>query len=375
MSTEDQTKVLANDFAAQWKEIEGDALAAVARVGRSGWLVLGDEVAEFERELADWWGIGHAVGVASGLDALEIGLRLVGVGPGDRVLTTPLTAFATTLAVLRVGAEPVWSDVDTSGSLDLGVAAAVLSRDRTIRAVVPVHLFGHPLDPASLAALAADHDVAIVEDCAQSVGARRDGRPTGTVGRVAATSLYPTKNLGAMGDGGVVLTADDALAGRARTLRNYGQESRYHHVEVGLNSRLDELHAAMLRSALLPRLDGWLERRATVAARYTEALDGSALQPIVPTAGASANHLFPVEVVDGDPAASLRALTEAGIGVGRHYPFLCPDMPACAGIGIRAGELANAQRLAEREISLPLHPQLDDAQVERVISACLRLPA
>jgi dTDP-3-amino-3,4,6-trideoxy-alpha-D-glucose transaminase len=368
-------KVLANDFAAQWTEISAEALAAVDRVGRSGWLVLGEEVAAFEREIASWWGIPYAVGVASGLDALEIALRCAGVGPGDRVLTTPLTAFATTLAVLRAGAEPVWVDVDETGALDLELAAAALLADPAIKAIIPVHLYGHPLDPVALAALAADYGVTLIEDCAQSAGAERDGRPTGLAGRIAATSLYPTKNLGAMGDGGVLLTADEDIAVHARTLRNYGQDRRYHHVELGLNSRLDELHAAMLRSALLPRLDRWLARRAEVAARYAEALDGSSLRPIVAAAGRSAHHLFPVEVLDGAVDAHAAQLSAAGIGVGRHYPFLCPDMPACAGVGVTIGELPVARRLAARELSLPLHPQLDDAAVEHVVAACRALSA
>lgn len=362
-------RVLANDFAAQWDEISDDAVAAVERVGCSGWLVLGEEVSAFEEELAAWWGVEHAVGVASGLDALEIGLRCVGVGPGDRVLTTPLTAFATTLAVLRAGAQPVYVDVDDFGGLDLELAAAALERDAGIRAVVPVHLYGHPLDSVALRRLGERFDVAVVEDCAQSAGAERGGEPTGRTGRVAATSFYPTKNLGAYGDGGAVLTGDPAIAARARTLRNYGEEGRFNHVEVGLNSRLDELHAAILRSAMLPRLDRWLERRATVARRYCDALDGSGLRPVVPAGGRSAHHLFPV-LVEGDAPTAIEHLRSAGIGVGRHYPVLCPDQPACASVGVTVGDLANAHRIAEQELSLPLHPQLDDADVERVVEAC-----
>jgi dTDP-4-amino-4,6-dideoxygalactose transaminase len=365
--------VAANDFARQWEDVGPDALAAVDRVGRSGRLVLGDEVRGFEAELAAWWGVTHAVGVASGLDALEIALRCAGVARDDRVLTTPLTAFATTLAILRAGAVPVWCDVDDSGALDLDAAAGALERDSAIRGVLPVHLYGHPIDPAGLEALAAEHDVVVVEDCAQSAGARRDDRPTGTAGRIGATSLYPTKNLGAMGDGGVVLTDDGALADRARALRDYGQDRRHHHVEPGLNSRLDELHAAILRTALLPRLDGWLERRTAVAERYAQALDGSVLRPLRPAGGASANHLFAVEVVDGDAADHAQRLACAGVAVGRHYPVLCPDQPACASAGIAAADLPNARRLAERELSLPLHPYMTDPEVDHVISTCTAL--
>ncbi len=365
------TTVAANDFVRQWDDVREDALAAVDRVGRSGWLVLGDEVAGFEAELAAWWGVPHAVGVASGLDAIAIGLRCVGVGPGDRVLTTPLTAFATTLAIVQVGAEPVWGDIDETGGLDLDAAAAAIRADRSIRAVVPVHLYGHPLDPAKLRALGAELDVAVVEDCAQSAGAERDGAPTGLAGAVAATSLYPTKNLGAMGDGGVVLTADEAAAARARSLRDYGQRARYEHVELGMNSRLDELQAAILRSAQLPRLDGHLDRRREVAGRYREGLAGTALRPIEAAAGRSAHHLYPVEVEgDADPGEVAARLREAGVGVGRHYPFVCPDQPAAAGIGTALGELPVARRLAARELSLPIHPYLADEEVDAVIAAC-----
>jgi dTDP-3-amino-3,4,6-trideoxy-alpha-D-glucose transaminase len=199
----------------------------------------------------------------------------------------------------------------------------------------------------------------------------RDGRPTGATGRVAATSLYPTKNLGAMGDGGVVLTSDASMAARARSLRNYGQDRRYHHVELGLNSRLDELHAAVLRSALLPRLDRWLCRRAAVAARYDAAFTGTSLRTIDAGGGSSAHHLYAVEPTVGDPGALFEHLTGAGVGVGRHYPFLCPEMPACDGIGVVAGDLTTARRLAAREISLPVHPYLTDADVDRVIEAAL----
>jgi dTDP-4-amino-4,6-dideoxygalactose transaminase len=364
-----QPAVAANDFARQWAEVRDDALAAVERVGASGWLVLGEEVTAFESELAQWWGMPFAVGVASGLDAIEIALRCAGIEPGDRVLTTPLTAFATTLAIMRLGAEPVWCDVGSSGGLDLDQALNAFRNDPSIRGSVPVHLYGHPLDPAGLAALT-DAGIAVVEDCAQSAGARRDGRPTGTVGAAAATSLYPTKNLGAMGDGGVILTADAELAARARCMRDYGQARRYEHVEVGLNSRLDEMQAAILRSAMLPRLSRWVARRGEIAGRYLSGLESTGLRPIVADGGESANHLFPVQVVDGDPAQVSQGLADHGVGVGRHYPFVCPDQPAAAGRGRALGPLSSARALAARELSLPIHPHLRDDEVERVIQAC-----
>lgn len=367
-------EVAANDFSREWADVREDALEAVDRVGRSGRLVLGEEVAAFEHEFASWWGVPHAVGVASGLDAIEIALRCAGIAVGDRVLTTPLTAFATTLAILRAGAVPVWCDVDESGGLDLARADEALRADPSIRALLPVHLYGHPLDPGALERLATEHGIVLVEDCAQSAGATRAGGPTGLAGVAAATSLYPTKNLGALGDGGVLLTADPELAERARSLRNYGQGERYRHLEIGLNSRLDELQAAILRSALLPRLDGWISRRREIGKRYEREL-GPGLRPIAPGGGESARHLFAVEVADGDPGAAAAAFAECGIAVGRHYPFLCPDQPAAGGIGVALDPLEVARRLAERELSLPIHPYLSDEEVELVVAASNRASA
>jgi dTDP-3-amino-3,4,6-trideoxy-alpha-D-glucose transaminase len=363
-------KVAANDFARQWQDVRVDALGAIERVGQSGWLILGEEVEAFERDLAGWWGVAHAVGVASGLDALEIALRCAGVEAGARVLTTPLTAFATTLAILRAGAEPVWCDVDEGGGLDLDKADVALREDPSIRTLLPVHLYGHPLDLDGLGRLVAEHGVVLIEDCAQSAGAEWEGRPTGSAGLAGATSFYPTKNLGAMGDGGAVLTDDAELAERARRLRNYGQRARYEHLEAGLNSRLDAMQAAVLRSALLPRLDRSLARRRQIAAAYEEALEGGPLRPIGPEGGTSSRHLFPVEVLDGDPAAVSTALEERGVSVGRHYPFLCPEQPAAVGVGQGRGSLPVAARIAARELSLPIHPYLEDEEVELVIDAC-----
>jgi dTDP-3-amino-3,4,6-trideoxy-alpha-D-glucose transaminase len=289
---------------------------------------------------------------------------------GSRVLTTPLTAFATTLAIIRAGCEPVWCDVDDSGGLDLEQAAQALRADPTIRAVMPVHLYGHPLDPAALRGLAEEYGVTVVEDCAQSLGAEREGLPTGVAGVVAGTSLYPTKNLGALGDGGVLLTTEESVAASARRLRDYGQQARYEHVEVGLNSRLDELHAGILRSAHLPRLESWLSRRQEVAASYNSGLEGCNLRSIEPVGGQSAYHLFPVEVLAGSVTDASEALALRGVAVGRHYPFICPEQPAVAGRGVRLSTLPVARRIAERELSLPIHPYLDDAEVDHVIASC-----
>jgi dTDP-4-amino-4,6-dideoxygalactose transaminase len=216
----------------------------------------------------------------------------------------------------------------------------------------------------------------VIEDCAQSLGADRDGRATGTSGMAAGTSLYPTKNLGALGDGGVLLTDDEALAERARGMRNYGQSGHYRHTQLGMNSRLDDLHAAILRSAMLPRLDRWLKRRSEIADRYTSALAGSSLSPILPRAGNSAHHLYPVEVLEeAEPESTGQRLADRGVAGGRHYPFVCPDQPAARDAGVTLGELPVARRIAARELSLPIHPYLQDDEQELVIEVCLALDA
>ncbi len=270
-----------NDFKRQWAEIGPAAMAAVERVGASGRYILGREVEAFEGKLAKFWGVSHAVGVANGMDAIEIALRALDLQPGQRVLTTPFSAFATTLAILRAGGVPVFVDVDDNGNVDLEQCRDIFSRDRSTRFFVPVHLYGNPLDLEKLDALKQDFDLVIVEDCAQAIGAKHGGRNVGTVGQAAATSFYPTKNLGAFGDGGALLTNDPPTASRARALRNYGQSDLYLHDELGLNSRLDELHAAVLSDALLPNLERWTEarranRRRDICARFS--IFGQSLQ-------------------------------------------------------------------------------------------------
>lgn len=361
--------VLLNDFKRQWSEIGEDVLRAVERVGASGWYVLGEEVRRFETVLAGNWGLAEAVGVASGLDALEIALRALDIQRGDRVLTTPLSAFATTMAIVRLGGVPVFCDTDSNGLLDLDAAESVLAADRSIRFLLPVHLFGQSLDLDRLATLQERFNVGVIEDCAQSVGAEWAGRPTGTVGRLAATSFYPTKNLGAMGDGGAVLTNDAGLAARVRRLRDYGQSAKYRHDEIGWNSRLDELQAAILGEAVLPRLRDWTRRRQEVAARYTAGIHHANVRLLRPPASAtSCEHLFPVAVAKREHfEAHLKA---CGIATGRHYPILIPDQEAMVGTRFEVkGELSRAKELASHEVSLPIHPQLTEEEIDRVIDA------
>jgi dTDP-3-amino-3,4,6-trideoxy-alpha-D-glucose transaminase len=359
------------DFTRQWEAVGERVLAAVERVGASGRYILGKEVEYFETSLADRWGVKYGVGVGNGLDALEISLRCLDLRPGEKVLTTPFSAFATTLAILRAGGIPVFVDVDDNGNIDLNQGRDVLTRDRSIRFLVPVHLYGNPLDLDQLAQLGKDFELRIVEDCAQAIGAKDHDRVAGTVGQCGATSFYPTKNLGALGDGGALVTNDATLATRARTLRHYGQSSLYRHEERGLNSRLDELQAAILSDAMLPNLQTWTERRRQIASRYRAEIRNPALRMLAPQEGAEPVwHLFPIFTARRD--ALREHLKNAGIATSIHYPRIIPDQTALAAPGsfVMAAEPVNARSLAASQLSLPIHPFLEEAEVTSIILNC-----
>jgi dTDP-3-amino-3,4,6-trideoxy-alpha-D-glucose transaminase len=367
-------RIAMNDFPAQWRDRGALVREAVQRVGAGGRYILGEEVARFEALLAARWGVGCAVGCASGLDAVELGLRAAGVAAGDLVLTTPLSAFATTLAILRCGARPVFSDTDALGLLDLDAAEQWLAADPRIRALVPVHLYGHALDLERLQLIRQRRGVVVVEDCAQAVGASWRGRPVGSVGDAAAVSFYPTKNLGCLGDGGAVLATDPGIAARVRVLRDYGQSAKYVHDEIGLNSRLDEVQAALLADAFLPMLDLWTARRRQIAAAYRGGIANPRVAvPELPDGCESVWHLFPLAVVAGERGALAAHLAARGIASAVHYPRLIPDQGALASLGGAAalglGGLETARALAGRELSIPLHPYLADEDVAEVVDA------
>jgi dTDP-3-amino-3,4,6-trideoxy-alpha-D-glucose transaminase len=365
--------ILMNDFERQWRDTREDVLAAVEAVGAGAWYILGKEVAAFEAELARRWQRAHCVGVASGLDAIEISLRILGCRAGDRVLTTPLSAFATSLAIVRLGAVPVFVDTDESGLLDLDLCRRRLNLGG-VRWLLPVHLYGHAMDLEALRQLQAEYNLLVVEDCAQSIDACSAGAPTGSVGQIAAASFYPTKNLGAIGDGGALLTEDAELAARARCLRDYGQAGKYQHTEIGYNSRLDELQAAILRRAYLPRLGDWTGRRRAVAARYLAGIRHPGIRPLdTPRRSQSCWHLFPVHVHPERRADFRSWLQSQGITTAEHYPALIPDQPAIERHPHeRFGDCPRARQIAQGEVSLPIHPYLTDEEVERVIEACNR---
>jgi dTDP-4-amino-4,6-dideoxygalactose transaminase len=307
------------------------------------------------------------------MDALEIALRSLDLRPREKVLTTPFSAFATTLAILRAGGVPVFVDVDDNGNIDLTQCAGILARDRSIRFLLPVHLYGNPLDLEKQAALKTDFGLFVVEDCAQAIGARFGARAVGTIGQAAATSFYPTKNLGALGDGGALLTNDDQVARRARMLRNYGQSSLYAHDERGLNSRLDEVQAAILLDALFPNLQSWTQKRCGIASRYRAEISNPVLRtPVIDEAAEPAWHIFPL--FSGKRDAFREHLRNAQIESGIHYPRIIPDQKAFR--QTMSYEIAvdplNARKLATTQISLPIHPFLGEAAITRIIHSANR---
>jgi dTDP-4-amino-4,6-dideoxygalactose transaminase len=344
-------------------EDAADVKAAVDRVLASGWFVLGPEVEAFEAEFAAASRVPHAVGVGTGTDAITLILRGLDIGAGDEVITPPLSAAYSALAVMMAGARPVFADIDPERlTLDpRAVEAAVTSRTR---ALLPVHLYGQAADMRPLEAIAARHHLALVEDAAQAQLATAEGRPVGTIGVAAATSFYPTKNLGAAGDGGAVLTRDPQLAARIKRLRNGGQVTRYRHDEFGVNSRLDELQAAILR-ARLRYLPAWTARRRAIAARYREALSaGGAPGVRVPREFDSGHvyHLFPV--LAGQRDRFQAHMTDQGIETLIHYPVPIPRQPALQSAS--PAMCAVCDQVCAQVVSLPMYPALSDEAVEAV---------
>ncbi|HNS50269.1 MAG TPA: DegT/DnrJ/EryC1/StrS family aminotransferase [Anaerolineae bacterium] len=362
------------DYAALRGEIDA-AMAAVLRRGR---FILGEEGSALEAEFAGYCGAAWAVGVGNGTEAIQLILEASGIGPGDEVITSPLTAAFTALAISRAGATPVFADVEPEG-LTLDPAAVRASITPRTAAILPVHLYGQMADMAALQQLAEQHHLRLIEDACQAHGARFEGRRAGSLGHAAAFSFYPTKNLGAYGDGGMAVTSDAELARRLRALRHGGQTAHYRHDLVGANSRLDELQAAILR-AKLPFLESWNARRAQIAARYSAGLrtfeapassTGRSLRlPVELPGRAHAWHLY---VVRSPARGALReALARQGVGAEVHYPAPVHLQPAYASLGLLPGSFRHAEAAAEQVLSLPLHPFLDDGEVRAVIDATAR---
>jgi dTDP-4-amino-4,6-dideoxygalactose transaminase len=361
------------DLPGQTRQLRAEIEAAWAGCLERCDFVLGAETARFEQEFAAFLGARHAIGVGSGLEALTLALDALGVGPGDFCVVPANTFVATALAASRLGARVAWCDVDPAtrvmSAATLERALAALPPAVRPAAVLPVHLCGRAVEP-DVFALCAERGLPVVEDAAQSHGARfADGGATGTRGRLGCFSFYPGKNLGAFGDAGAVATQDDALAERLRRARNYGQRRKYEHVELGTNSRLDSLQAAVLR-VKLRRLAAWNEARAAAAARYdallAEAVPEAGL-PAPAAAGTHAWHLYRIECRDAAHRARVAAaLAEQGIETGVHYPIPCHLQPCYAGTHAGSPDLAVSEREAARTLSLPLYPELTPAQQHRI---------
>lgn len=356
-----------NDFKRDGDALVQAQLQATERVLRSGWYVLGGEVKAFEQEWASWLGASYAVGVGNGMDALEISLRALGIGPGDEVITTPMTAFATVLAVLRVGATPVLADIDPDTAIMDPRSVESCMNPRT-KAVLLVHLYGLAGPVEVLSKLCVDRGIHLIEDCAQAHGAKVEGRSVGKWGVCAGWSFYPTKNLGCIGDGGALTMESPEIAEQARKIRNYGQSVRYEHPIIGLNSRLDELQAAILRERLR-LLDSWIVRRREIAKEYAGGIHNERVRvlPLPANPERHAHHLF---VVTTPERASLQAhLKNNGVESLFHYPIPVHYQEACHGIGIAPEGLPVAERHAKECLSLPIHPMLDPREVQQVVDA------
>jgi dTDP-4-amino-4,6-dideoxygalactose transaminase len=355
------------DLQAQYRVLEPELLEAMGRVLQRGDFILGEELQRFEREFAAFCRVPHCVGVANGTDALHLALLAGGVGAGDEVITCTHTFIATVVAIHQVGARPVLVDCDPL-TYTIDVAAVERAITPRTKALLPVHLYGQPADMDPLNELARRHRLLMLEDACQAHGAEYQGRRCGTLGDLAAFSFYPGKNLGAYGDGGAVTTAREDLADRVRLLRNYGQRVKNEHTCKGVNSRLDTLQAAILR-VKARRLEAWNEARRHAAARYDALLAGTGL--VTPKAAPYARHVYHLYVVQTSERAALqRRLDAAKIAHGIHYPTPVHLQPAFADLGYGPGSFPVAEALAPRILSLPMFPELQEAQLQRVATAC-----
>ncbi len=356
------------DFGAMHAELRPRLDAAYARVVDSNWLVLGRELEAFEHEFAEYCDAKHCIGVANGLDALFIALKGMGIGAGDEVIVPSNTYIATWLAVSYAGAKPIPVEPNER-TYNLDPAAVKAAVTPATRAIMPVHLYGQPADMDPINRIAKEHGLKVIEDAAQAHGDRYKGRRTGSLGDAAGFSFYPGKNLGALGDGGAVVTNDDAIADKIRVLRNYGSRVKYHNEVKGFNSRLDELQAAFLREKLA-LLDDWNGRRCEVAMNYLDGLSSTGLVlPHVPEWAEPVWHLFVVRHASRD--ALQAALTAKGIGTMIHYPIPPHLQGAYSELGISQGMLPIAERIHREVLSLPMWPQLTKPLRNEVIQACI----
>ena len=351
------------DYRQEYAAIREEILAAVDSVFSSGQLMLGPNVAAFETAFANYCGVAHGVGVNSGTDALVLALSALGLEAGDEVLTVTNTAVPTVSAIVSVGGIPKFVDVDPDTCL-MNTQKLTSALTPKTRFIVPVHLYGQCVDMDPLLDFAKTNDLKVVEDCAQAAGAQYKGRIAGTMGDAAAFSFYPTKNLGAYGDGGMIVTGDPDVSERARRLRMYGMAGEYRSLEHGCNSRLDEVHAAILL-VKIGHLEGWLQRRRELAALYNSRLSSTGLAlPVEATGNRHTYHLYVVRHQQRD--AIIGALKERGITVGVNYPYPIHRMPAYKNLGYDEGDLPVSEQLAKEIFSLPLYPTMPDQDLNKV---------
>jgi dTDP-4-amino-4,6-dideoxygalactose transaminase len=359
--------ILMNDFKAEPEALLQQELAAVERTLRSGWYVLGQEVKAFEFLWAKYCRLEYAIGVGNGMDAIEIGLRALDIGPGDEVITTPMTAFATVLAILRAGATPVLADISPDTAL-LNPDSVERCLSPQTKAVLLVHLYGQVCSMKHWFDWCNGKGLYLLEDCAQAHLAKWQGKVAGSFGSWGAYSFYPTKNLGAIGDGGALVTSSESIAQKAQTLRNYGQSQRYHHPELGLNSRLDELQAAIL-STRLNWLEAFTTRRQEIACTYHRRIQNPNMQLMAPSLHIENHvyHLFVLRCQERDRLSTY--LTQKGINNLSHYPIPIHHQPPCHNIKVDPQGLTQAETHAVQCLSIPCHPQMNNNDVERVIEA------
>ncbi|MEB3826343.1 DegT/DnrJ/EryC1/StrS family aminotransferase [Phormidium sp. CCY1219] len=366
------------DLARQYQTIRNEVEAVVLEVMASGRYVGGSWVSDFERQFADYIGTSECVACNSGTDALYLTLRALDIGPGDEVITTAFTFFATTEVISQVGATPVFVDIAPSGfNLDVErVAAAITPRTR---AILLVHLFGQPVEMTRLMAIAASHQIPVIEDCAQSTGATWKEKKVGSIGDMGCFSFFPTKNLGAFGDGGAVTTNDAALAAKMRVLKDHGATKRYYHEQVGANSRLDALQAAILQ-VKLPYLEGWNQRRRAIAKRYHQLLapfPGIVLpQELEGGEGVWNQYTIRVKCLGDEGETNWRdrlqqQLQQAGVAATVYYPFPLHLQPVYRHLGYSRGQLPACERASREVLSLPMFPELSVAEQDRVVY-CLK---
>ncbi|MCU1381608.1 MAG: degT [Acidobacteria bacterium] len=359
------------DLRAQHAPLNDAIERAVRELMTRGDFIMGAAVERFETEYAAFIGARHAVGVGTGLAAIELALRAFDVGAGDEVIAPANTFIATVLAILAVGATPVFVDMDAAsyGIDPSAIRAAITSRTK---AIVPVHLYGQPVDLDAVLAIAARHNLIVIEDAAQAHGARYKGKRAGSMGHAAAFSFYPSKNLGAIGDGGIITTSDDRAAARLRLLRNYGQRVKYYHAIAGTNSRLDTLQAQVL-SIKLPHLDGWNAARRTHADAYAARLHGHVQTPVASAGGEHIYHLYVIETANR--AALEQRLRAREIQSGIHYPVPAHLQEACASLGYQPGDFPVTEAAAPRILSLPMFAELTTSQIDYVCEAIVSMPA